>query len=90
MDKDLYDKLKQNHSADDIELIDKAYQFAEQAHAGQARVSGEPYIVHPVQVAWILADLGLDVATICAGLLHDVLEDTPHTHEDIAQRLAMR
>lgn len=86
MDKDLYDKLKQNYSADDIELIDKAYQFAEQAHAGQARVSGEPYIVHPVQVAWILADLGLDVATICAGLLHDVLEDTPHTHEDIAQR----
>lgn len=60
----------------DIELIEKAYSYATLAHMGQKRISGEPYIIHPVEVALILADLEMDTATICAALLHDVIEDT--------------
>src|SRR3989338_4746066 len=60
----------------DPSLIGKAYKFAEEAHAGQKRLSGEDYIAHPLHVAYFLADLGLDSPTIAAGLLHDVLEDT--------------
>jgi len=83
MDKDLADKLEQNYSKEDTELINKAYEFAQKAHEGQLRESGEAYIVHPVQVALILADLGMDAATISAGLLHDVLEDTRYTYDDL-------
>ncbi|MDI3509142.1 MAG: diphosphokinase / guanosine-3,5-bis(diphosphate) 3-diphosphatase [Clostridiales bacterium] len=85
MDKDLYDRLKHGYTSEDIEYINKAYEFAENAHRGQARVSGEAYIIHPVQVALILADLGMDASTICAGLLHDVLEDTDYTYDDLAK-----
>ncbi len=67
----------------DIDLIRKAYEFAKEAHSGQHRVSGEPFIFHPLGVAKILADLELDLATIAAGLLHDVAEDTDYTIEDI-------
>lgn len=67
----------------DVSLIRKAYDFAKNAHSGQHRVSGELYIFHPLEVAIILADLGLDMATIAAGLLHDVVEDTDYTVEDI-------
>ncbi len=67
----------------DIELIRKAYAFARDAHQGQTRISGEPYINHPLNVAFILANLELDVVTISAGLLHDVVEDTGITLEDI-------
>jgi len=67
----------------DISLIKKAYEFAKDAHSGQHRVSGELFIFHPLEVAKILADLELDVATIAAGLLHDVVEDTKYTLEDI-------
>jgi GTP pyrophosphokinase len=59
----------------DIEKIEKAYKFAEQMHAGQKRISGDPYIIHPVAVAEIVADLQLDTESICAALLHDTLED---------------
>jgi len=73
-----------------IERIAQAYAFAAQAHEGQTRVSGEPYITHPVAVAGILADLRMDEKTIIAALLHDVIEDTPTGHEYILASTALR
>ena len=67
----------------DVELIKKAYLIAEKMHQGQLRKSGEPYLIHPVCVAKILAEIGMDEDTIIAGLLHDVVEDTPYTIEDL-------
>ena len=67
-----------------IEKVKKAYEFAKIKHAGQYRESGEEYITHPLAVAIILARLNADIDTICAGLLHDVIEDTNTTQEDIA------
>lgn len=72
----IIEKVKKYDAKADFELIEKAYKFAEAAHNGQKRISGEPYINHPVEVALILADLELDTATLCAALLHDVVEDT--------------
>lgn len=69
----------------DAKQIMKAYNFAAEKHKDQKRGSGEPYIIHPVNVAYILADIGLDEPTICAALLHDVVEDTEVTHEDIIE-----
>ena len=69
----------------DTKLILKAYNYAYAHHGEQKRKSGEPYIIHPLNVAYILADVGLDDATICAALLHDVVEDTDVTHEDLAE-----
>lgn len=79
----LIDKIKNYTNNIDTHLIEKAYKFAENAHSGQLRKSGEPYFIHPVAVSNILADLELDLNTICAGLLHDVVEDTDFTYEDI-------
>ncbi|MDE7122583.1 MAG: HD domain-containing protein [Oscillospiraceae bacterium] len=67
----------------DFTKIQTAYSFAEEAHKGQFRSSGQPYIIHPVAVADILLDLGMDTDTICAALLHDVVEDTPVTYEQV-------
>lgn len=67
----------------DIKLIGRAYDVAEEMHRGQLRKSGEPYLIHPMAVAEILADLGMDEETIVAGLLHDVVEDTEYTEEDL-------
>ncbi|MEI3407175.1 MAG: HD domain-containing protein [Christensenellales bacterium] len=67
--------LVKYHPEADVELVKKAYHFAEKAHAGQLRKSGEPYFVHPLTVAGILAKLMLDAPTIAAGLLHDTVED---------------
>ncbi len=67
----------------DRALLVKAYEYAKEAHANQKRASGEPYFIHPCEVADILMDLGLDAATIAAALLHDVIEDTASTEEDI-------
>ena len=67
----------------DIELIGRAYDVAEEMHRGQLRKSGEPYLIHPMAVAEILADLGMDEETIIAGLLHDVVEDTEYTEEQL-------
>ncbi|WP_330605324.1 RelA/SpoT family protein [Gehongia tenuis] len=77
------DKIRENYPDEDLKVIEKAYRLAETAHTGQLRASGEPYFVHPYGVAVILTDLGLDVDTIAAGLLHDVVEDTPVTLEEI-------
>jgi len=72
------------YNPDEIEIITKAYEYAKQLHDGQFRQSGEPYISHPVNVAYILAEMHADKDTICAGLLHDTLEDTNISKEDIA------
>ena len=75
--------MKKNSRKNDIKLISKAYEFAKNKHKDQLRKSGEPYIIHPIEVANILADLGLDDATVCAALLHDVLEDTDTSKSDL-------
>ena len=79
----LIDKIKQYHPSSDLEIIDKAYDFAYKAHGDQKRRSGEPYIIHPLHTALILADLELDKESIMAALLHDVMEDTKVTREDM-------
>ena len=80
---DIVTKMKKNNRKSDTKLILKAYNFARDNHGDQLRRSGEPYIIHPLQVAYILAELELDDATICAALLHDVVEDTNVTHENL-------
>ena len=80
---DLISKLE-DYNESDIEIIKKAYKYAEDLHNGQFRQSGEAYISHPLNVAYILADMHADKDTICAGLLHDTMEDTNITKEDIA------
>lgn len=72
-----------NYTGEDRELLVRAYHYAEQAHSGQKRASGEAYFIHPCAVAQILIELGLDSATVAAAFLHDVIEDTPVTEEDI-------
>ncbi len=70
----------------DFELLNRAYYFAKEHHKGQIRKSGEPFLAHCVEVARLLAQLGLDHTTVAAGLLHDVVEDTPATHEEVAKQ----
>ncbi len=82
---ELVARINQYHPNDDISMIEKAYQIASEAHKEQKRKSGEPYIIHPLCVALILADLELDKETIVGGLLHDVVEDTVLTKEQIAE-----
>ena len=67
----------------DVEKIEKAYDLARNAHADQKRATGEPYIIHPVAAALTVVQLGMDTDTVCAALLHDVVEDTPITLEEI-------
>lgn len=85
MDKATLFKLISAYSSSGQKLITGAYSFAENAHSGQKRVSGEPYITHPTEVAAILVTMGMDADTIAAALLHDVLEDTKATKEEIAE-----
>ena len=82
---DLITKL-QEYNPEAIENVTKAYKLAEYLHQGQKRQSGEDYIIHPLNVAYILADMHADEATLCAGLLHDTLEDTNFTKEDIIEQ----
>lgn len=81
----LKDRIKSYNPSANLELVERAYEFAKKAHDGQHRISGELYIFHPLEVAMILADLELDTITIAAGLLHDVVEDTEYTLEDITR-----
>ena len=83
--KELIDCIQKYHPNTDISMIEKAYNLARGAHEGQKRKSGEEYIIHPLCVALILADLELDKETIVAGLLHDVVEDTIYSVEQIEQ-----
>ncbi|MBP3326949.1 MAG: bifunctional (p)ppGpp synthetase/guanosine-3',5'-bis(diphosphate) 3'-pyrophosphohydrolase [Coprococcus sp.] len=82
--KELISRILTYHPSTDISMIEKAYKVADKAHEGQLRKSGEPYIMHPLNVAIILAELELDKETIVAGILHDVVEDTVMTSEEIA------
>lgn len=82
---ELLEKAGKYLPPDDLTVIDRAYQFADKAHAGQLRKSKEPYILHPLEVGKILAELEQDVPTICAALLHDTIEDTPVTDADLTQ-----
>ena len=87
IDRRLEALLKQVHAnrpSDDISLIRKAWEFSVQHHRGQMRASGEPYIIHPLEVAEVLAEMKMDSTSIAAGLLHDSVEDTPATNEEIA------
>ena len=86
---DVIRKRKQHTRKVDTKLILKAYEYAFIHHGNQCRQSGEPYIIHPLNVAYILADIGLDDSTISAALLHDVVEDTEVTDQDITQEFGV-
>ena len=79
----LIEKIKTYHPTNEYTMVEKAYKLASDAHKEQKRRSGEPYIIHPLKVAYILAELELDMETIVAGILHDTIEDTPYTYDDI-------
>ena len=81
--RELIDKIKQYHPSQDLSMVEKAYITANNAHMAQLRKSGEPYIIHPLYVSIILAELQLDLESIEAGLLHDVIEDSPYNYNDI-------
>src|SRR5205809_7613998 len=83
---DILTKVEGYHPAADADLIKKAYVYAAKAHDGQLRRSGDPYVVHPLSVASNIAEMKLDVPSICAGLLHDCVEDTSATVDEL-QRL---
>jgi GTP diphosphokinase / guanosine-3',5'-bis(diphosphate) 3'-diphosphatase len=82
----LLDTIRRNRPSDDLEIIRRAWQFCLEHHKGQLRASGEPYVLHPLEVAIVLAEMKLDSTAIAAGLLHDAVEDTPVTTEDIVAR----
>ena len=86
--KDVINETKKHNRKSDSKLIMKAYNYAVAHHGDQKRKSGEPYIIHPIQVAYILSGLGLDDATICAALMHDLAEDTDVTIEDISKEFS--
>src|SRR5579863_6492454 len=75
--------VQSNRPSEDVTLIRKAWDFCVQHHKGQMRASGEPYIIHPLEVAEVLAEMKMDATAIAAGLLHDSVEDTPATSEEI-------
>ena len=84
--KELIEEIKKYNPSADFDRIEAAYQIAKEAHEGQMRRSGEPYIIHPLNVAMILAEFELDEDSIVAGLLHDVIEDTVMTYDDVSSR----
>lgn len=85
----LLDKIAKNSNNVDVDIIKKAYDYAYSAHKDQKRESGEPYIAHPVEVACILAEMGMDTSSITAGLLHDVIEDTEYNFDDIEKEFSL-
>src|ERR1051326_3100881 len=83
---DILEKVERYHKGDDLDLLRRAYLFSAMVHKGQVRKSGEPYLAHPMEVANILAEMRLDIGCIVTGFLHDVVEDTTATVEEIEQR----
>ncbi|PYY01055.1 MAG: GTP pyrophosphokinase [Acidobacteria bacterium] len=84
--RDLLNLVRENRPADDLDIIQRAYEFSLQHHNGQTRASGEPYLVHPLEVALVLAEMKLDSTAIAAGLLHDAVEDTDVTNSQIEEK----
>ncbi len=82
---EIVEAIKTYHPGADVDLVRRAYEYAARAHEGQTRRSGDPYVSHPLSVAGIITELKLDVASICAGLLHDAVEDTSATIEELEQ-----
>jgi GTP pyrophosphokinase len=82
---EIVDRVQQNFPDVDLSMLEKAYVYSAKVHMGQNRLSGEPYLTHPLAVAEILADMRLDHVTVAAGLLHDAVEDTPVTEEDLTR-----
>lgn len=82
---DILDKIAEYNPGADLDVIDRAYVYSARVHSGQMRLSGEPYLSHPLEVAAILADMKLDVESIAAALLHDVIEDTHATEQEILE-----
>jgi GTP diphosphokinase / guanosine-3',5'-bis(diphosphate) 3'-diphosphatase len=80
---DLVERIRTYHPSADVEIVSRAYDYSVRAHEGQKRKSGDPYFIHPASVAGIITELRLDTASICAGLLHDVVEDTLRTLDDV-------
>src|SRR5215471_8940989 len=83
--RELMRKLRENRPNDDLDLVKKAYEFSQKHHSGQTRASGQPYLVHPLEVANVLADMKMDAVSVAAGLLHDSVEDTSVTTVEIRQ-----
>src|SRR5580704_8832561 len=83
---ELIETVRKNRPSDDTEIIRKAWDYCLEHHNGQLRASGEHYVLHPLEVAQVLAEMKLDSTAIAAGLLHDAVEDTPVTTEDILER----
>lgn len=83
---DILSKAQHYLSADDLEIIKQTYEFVKSAHQGVVRLSGEPYVVHPLKATQFLMEINPDLVSIQACLLHDVIEDTEYTYEDIQQR----
>ncbi|HZE27027.1 MAG TPA: bifunctional (p)ppGpp synthetase/guanosine-3',5'-bis(diphosphate) 3'-pyrophosphohydrolase [Terriglobales bacterium] len=83
--RDLMKRMQANRPADDLEIIKKAYDYSLKVHSGQSRASGEPYLVHPLEVALVLAEMKMDPVAVAAGLLHDSVEDTSLTIVDIGK-----
>src|SRR5579859_3671542 len=82
----LLETIRRNRPSDDLNIIRQAWEFCLEHHKGQLRASGEPYVLHPLEVALVLAEMKLDSTAIAAGLLHDAVEDTPVTTEDIVRK----
>ncbi|MCG8422012.1 MAG: bifunctional (p)ppGpp synthetase/guanosine-3',5'-bis(diphosphate) 3'-pyrophosphohydrolase [Proteobacteria bacterium] len=80
------DNIRTYHPSADLDTVRRAYEFAAEAHAGQTRRSGDPYVTHPLSVAGIITELKLDVPSVCAGLLHDAVEDTSATVEELTDQ----
>src|ERR1700681_896675 len=88
--RELMKKLRENRPNDDLDLVKRAYEFSQKHHAGQSRASGELYLVHPLEVGNVLADMKMDSVSIAAGLLHDSVEDTSVTPVEVPQKLGER
>jgi len=84
--RELLDTVRANRPNDDVDIIRRAWDFCLEHHKGQLRASGEPFVLHPLEVALVLAEMKLDSTAIAAGLLHDAVEDTPVTAADIAAK----